>query len=594
LARNTWFEMERLRLGRLAKFPQRAALALLVAIPLASAQPGLAQSGRRPAATQPAEQSFERRQAERLQEQREDIALPAAAPAPAPAAVDDGAFFALTAVSIEGATPLTAEAIAATYQDRLGKPVSQAGLVVIAGAISELHRAAGFHLTRAIIPPQDVKGGAVRIRIIPGSIVELVVKGDEADRFGTRAMLAAITAESPARLSTLERQLLLVNDLPGVRVGDTTLEEIGTASGRFRLTVMVESWRLFTTAGFDNGGSEAVGPWQAYFGAALNSLLLPGDSLALNLSSIPGTNRELRYGRISYEAPLGRDGLRIGAAASRSLVWPGDRRRLDRTRSEAENLEFKASYVPLHTQRQSLWLTAGFGFSNVTEETIYGVSYRDRLRIASLTADYRLRDDFQGWTYATLGLRKGLGVDGASRRYDPLLSRLDGSGSFYLLHGALTRYQGLTESWSLKLAAAGQVSSEALLISQQFYLGGAAFGRAFQSGWLAGDNGIAGSAELRYDHKLNLDFLKSVQLFGFVEGGAVRSYAQPKDVVQSLAAVGGGIRFVLNDSVEAGITVAAPLSYNSPVKGARGASVLFSLSTALRSCPDRPGWQCQS
>lgn len=587
--------MERLRLGRLPDFSREAALFLLAALSFVSAQPGFAQGARRsPAATQPAEQSFERRRAERLQEQRESVALPAAAATPAPAAADDKPLFALTAVSLEGDTPLAAEAIAAAYRDRLGKPVSQAGLVAIAAAISELHRAAGFHLSRAIVPPQDIRGGTVRIRIIPGSIVELAVKGDDADRFGTRALLAPITGESPARLSTLERQLLLVNDLPGVRVGDSTLEEIGTASGRFRLTVIVESWRLFTTAGFDNGGSEAVGPWQAYFGAALNSLLVPGDTLALNLSSIPGTNRELRYGRISYEMPLGRDGLRIGAAASRSLVWPGDRRRLDRTRSEAENLEFKATFVPLHTQRQSLWLTAGFGLSNVTEETAYGVNYRDRLRIASLTADYRLRDDWQGWTYATLGLRKGLGVDGASRRYDPLLSRNDGSGSFYLLHGSLTRYQGLTENWSLKLAASGQVSSQALLISQQFYLGGAAFGRAFQSGWLAGDNGIAGSAELRYDHKLNLDFLKSVQLFGFVEGGAVRSYAAPKDVVQSLAAAGGGVRFVLNDAVEAGITVAAPLSYNSPVKGARGASVLFSLSTALRSCPDRPGWQCQS
>jgi len=404
-------------------------------------------------------------------------------------------------------------------------------------------------------------------------------------------MLAPITGETPARLATLERQLLLVNDLPGVRVKDTTLEEIGTGSGQFRLTVSLDSWSVFISAGFDNAASYAVGPWQAYFGAALNSLIIPGDTLAMNLSSVPGSTQELRYGRISYDAPL-TDWLRVGVSASRSIVRPGDLRRLDRVQSDSENLEARATVVALQTQRQSLSLTASLGVNNVTEESAFGVNYRDRLRIATLTADYRVRDDWQGTTYATLGLRKGLGIDGASHRHDPLLSRFDGSGNVSVVQGALTRYQGLGENWSMKFAASAQASAEALLISQQFYLGGGAFGRAFQSGWLAGDNGIAGSAELRYDRGVNLPFLKNVQLFSFIEGGAVRNYAMPKDVVQSLSAIGGGVRLQLNDSVEAGVTIAAPLSYNSPIKGGRGAAVLFSLSTVLKACPERGQWLC--
>lgn len=554
--------------------------------------PGYAQSGRQTSPIQPADQGLEQRRVERLQETRDGISVPMAISAPDQPAGEERALFTLAAVTIEGESPLGSGEIEATYRDKLGRPISQTGLVALAGEISRLHRDAGYHLTRALIPPQDIKRGVVIIRIIPGAVAELVVQGDEANRFGTRRMLAPIAEETPARLATLERQLLLVNDLPGVRVKDTTLEEIGTGSGQFRLTVMLDSWSVFVSAGFDNAASNAVGPWQAYFGAALNSLIVPGDTLAVNLSSIPGSTRELRYGRISYDAPLGNDWLRVGVAASRSVVWPGDQRRLGRVRSDAENLEARATVVALQTQRQSLSLTAGLGISNIVEESAFGVNYRDRLRIASLTADYRLRDGWQGTTYTTLSLRKGLGIDDASRRYDPLLSRYDGSGDFYVLQGAVTRYQGLGESWSMKLAGSGQVSSEALLISQQFYLGGGAFGRAFQSGWLAGDNGIAGSAELRYDYRPGLSFLKNVQLFGFVDGGAVRSYAASKDIVQSLSAAGGGVRLQINDSVEAGITVAAPLSYNSPIRGGRGATVLFSLSTILKACPERGDWHC--
>lgn len=579
--------------GGLSDGSLQAAIFLLFSCAPALIGPADAQSDRRPAPPiQPIDQGFEQRRVDRLQETRNEISVPTARSAPDQPGGEERALFTLAAVRIEGGSPLASGDIDVAYQDRLGKPISQAGLVALAGEISKLHRDAGYHLTRAIIPPQDIKGGIVSIRIITGTVAELVVQGDEANRFGTRRMLAPITEETPARLATLERQLLLVNDLPGVRVKDTTLEEIGSGSGRFRLTVILDSWSVFVAAGIDNGASNAVGPWQAYFGAALNSLLIPGDTLAVNLSSVPGSTQELRYGRISYDAPLGSDWMRAGVSASRSVVWPGDLRRFDRVRTDAENLEARATVVALQTQRHSLSLTASFGISNIVEESVFGINYRDRLRIASLSADYRLRDDWQGTTYATLALRKGLGIDGASRRYDPRLSRFDGSGDFYVVQGALTRYQGLGDNWSMKLAASGQVSSEALLISQQFYLGGGAFGRAFQSGWLAGDNGIAGSAELRYDYRPGLSFLKNVQLFGFVEGGAVRSYAAPKDIVQSLSAAGGGVRLQLNDSVEAGITVAAPLSYNSPSRGGRGATVLFSLATALRACPEWVEWRC--
>jgi hypothetical protein len=68
------------------------------------------------------------------------------------------------------------------------------------------------------------------------------------------------TADRPSRLPTLERQLLLINGRPGVRVTDTEFDEIGIASGRFRLVVHLKTWRIFTSFGIDNLGSSSVGP----------------------------------------------------------------------------------------------------------------------------------------------------------------------------------------------------------------------------------------------------------------------------------------------------------------------------------------------
>ena len=118
--------------------------------------------------------------------------------------------------------------------------------------------------------------------------------------------------------------MLLINGRPGVRIADTALEEIGHATGRFRLIVYVKTWHIYTSFGLDNLGSSSVGPWQTYATGAFNSYLAPGDTLALNLSTTPGDPRELAFGRLSYDVPVGTDGMRIGASALYSEVRPGD------------------------------------------------------------------------------------------------------------------------------------------------------------------------------------------------------------------------------------------------------------------------------
>src|SRR6185437_8650394 len=143
--------------------------------------------------------------------------------------------FKLRSVSIEGAVAIASDAIAETYRSYIGKTVSQADLVAIAGSVTDLYRASGYSLSRAIVPPQDIKNGHIRVTVIEGYIAEVALKGDDVDRFGIRRLLDRVIGEHPSRLNTLERQLLSVNGTPGVRVTDTALEEIGRASGKFRL-----------------------------------------------------------------------------------------------------------------------------------------------------------------------------------------------------------------------------------------------------------------------------------------------------------------------------------------------------------------------
>ena len=500
--------------------------------------------------------------------------------------------FVLRHISITGAAALPPARLAELYKAFVGKKVSQADLAAITAAVGDIYGEAGFHLTRAVIPPQDIQNGRIATWVIEGSITELSLKGDGAERFGARPLLEAVLTERPSRFSTLERQLLLINSLPGVRIEDTALEEIGTGSGHFRLIVSLKTWNIFTSVGVDNLGSSSVGPWQSYGTAAFNSYFVPGDSLVVNLSTTPGDPRQLTFGRLSYEAPLGTEGARIGASGFYSEVRPGDFRRLFNDTIKTDWFEVRGSLAPVQSQKSSLTLTAAAGFSNVYENDVFGPIYADHIRTVSLTSDYRLQDSFGGTNYLTVNYRQGLDIFGASQSNDFYTSHDGASPSFSVLNFWFTRYQTLSDAWSVKLATAGQTASGPLFTSQQFYLGGLAFGRGYGSAEISGDNGFAGTAELRYDQKTSYQYLNGYQLYGFIDAGlAWNDGYRPSDGL-SLTSAGAGIRLFLTEGLQADIGVAAPLSYRALDNPGRGPVVLFSLSSALKLCPSRPQTRC--
>ncbi len=173
-----------------------------------------------------------------------------------------------------------------------------------------------------------------------------------------------------------------------------------------------------------------------------------------------------------------------------------------------------------------------------------------------------------------------------------MLSRDGASSNFSVLNLWFTRYQTLNDAWSLKVAAASQTASRPLFTSQQFYLGGAAFGRGYGAAEISGDNGLAGSLELRFDQKLNFRYWSGYQLYAFGDAGAVWNDGYRLSDGLSLTSAGAGVRFFLWDDVQADFGAAVPLSYRAPDNERRSPRFLFTLSSAFRLCPERGRASC--
>ena len=103
---------------------------------------------------------------------------------------------------------------------------------------------------------------------------------------------------------------------------------------------------------------------------------------------------------------------------------------------------------------------------------------------------------------------------------------------------------------------------------------------------------MAGSLELRFDQKLSYTYWTGFQLYSFVDSGLVWwSGLRPSDGT-ALTSAGGGVRLFLGGDLQADLGVAVPLGYREPDNWARNPRILFTLSNAIKFCPERAATRC--
>ena len=104
-------------------------------------------------------------------------------------------------------------------------------------------------------------GAAVRIEVIEGYVDKVVWPERSSRATATSSPITPrkITADRPVNIRTLERYLLLANDLPGLKF-TTTLKASKTEKGASTLIVEVVEKPVDFVGRFDNRGTQARGP----------------------------------------------------------------------------------------------------------------------------------------------------------------------------------------------------------------------------------------------------------------------------------------------------------------------------------------------
>ena len=525
--------------------------------------PGAVQPGRdRPSIAAPAQPTFEFR-----------IETPSRSSVPR--AVDEIRFH-LNDIQIKGAVTLPAGGFRALYQPLLGKDVTLSDILDVAAAIENEYRRAGYILVRAFVPPQRVADGIFTINVVEGFIANISVEGGKPKtRDRISRYLEPAQASKPLRLATIERALLLANDLPGVTAGGV-LRPSPDTQGASELVVTVPDNPVSALLSLDNRGSRYSGLWSATADVTVNSLLDDEDQLDGSVTAALDASPQRRaMGQLRYRRPIGDQGGLLSLMGTVTHGEPGSTLQAFHvlTDSWAAGPRFT---IPLErTRAQSIIVETGLTVQSASVNILGAALSHDNWRVADLGISYA-RSDFLGGAWAAnVDIAQGLPILGATDNGSPDLSRVGGRVDFTKLSGGIRFNRPLTDSFDLVLAAQGQYAFDPLLIGEQFAFGGTQNGRGYDAGALTGDHGLGGTVELRYDPQLKITGLQALQPYAFFDAARVWNVQNTGPSGQSIGSVGGGVRAWLDDDIFGDLEVARTLEAVPGSDGGRQATKLL-------------------
>lgn len=468
-------------------------------------------------------------------------ALPSSAPLPSSALPVAAAKikFKLNQIVITGNTAYSQTTLEKLYSKYLGTTISLVDLQNITDSITKRYREDGYLLSKAVIPAQKINNGVVRLQIIEGYIANVNIAGYPGN---TRSLLEAhekhFIEQRPITISTLERYVLLANDIPGLNVKTVLSPAKSTSTqtvspGATEATLIADLHKANGYVSYDNRGTWFLGPQEVTYGGSINSVFRAGDQTTVQVLLTSQTN-ELQYFRLGHQTPLGSNGWLLNLSAIYSITNPDYTLAPFNVTGRYNAYSLGVSYPYIRSREKTSIFSAVIDSSNNISNIGPGDTgfnlYTDKIRSLRVGNTFSNADSWHGVNQMGAQLSQGLpifnsspvdqtGVDGI-----PNISRTDGHSVYTKINLDASRVQFLgATNFSVMAAMQGQYAlfNRPLLVAEQFSFGGAQFGQAYDPAQFTGDHGLAGKVEVRYDQNVNWRVMNHFQIFTFYDIGKV-------------------------------------------------------------------------
>ena len=414
-----------------------------------------------------------------------------------PKAVDDLSFD-INDIVVEGAQHYPKSEVDRLFKPLIGRRAKLSDIREAADNLENRYRQEGFFLVRAFIPPQQVKDGIFKIRVIEGYIESVSAEGgSEAVRTLIEKMLEQVVNKRPIDLPSLERALLIMNDMPGVR-GTGVLRQ-GAELGASELVVSItDAPSRNVVVGINNTASKIMGEFATFANLTINNPFdfHPGQ-LAMGLNASTDFER-LRALNARYATPVGVNGLVFSVGGLVANARPGGSLRALEIESNSSSFSPRVRYALMRGRLTSAYVEAGLSVNHSRTTLLGGELTLDRSTVFD-TSFSVVDNRGEGTTEASFGIARGTGLLGANDTDTARPSVQGFTPGFTKLRVNLGRTQTLPYNLSLQLLSQGQWTADKLLAGEQVFFGGIGVGRGYDTGAVVGDRGAGVLLELRRD-----------------------------------------------------------------------------------------------
>jgi hemolysin activation/secretion protein len=473
----------------------------------------------------------------------------------------------VTDIAIQGATAFSLTELQPHTAGLEGPDVPLSRIEAARQAILQEYRTEGFVLTT--VSANLDKTGRLRFIVTEGRIASIKLDGDIGPA-GTQVLrfLDQLTLQTPIRSATLERFLLLAQDVPGISLR-AVLEPSLDEPGALNLIAQVSRKAVSGVVTFDNRAFDQTGPIEGLGVLDLNSFTALGERTEFSYyHTFPNSQN---FGQISSEFFIGGSGLKMRIYAGRGLAVPRGNSTTGLQVFDYHGTTTVAgvgvSYPVIRSRQQTLNVSLNLDLveSEIDINPAGAPSQSaDSLRVVRLGSDYAMSDLWFGVNHSAVNsvsvrLSRGFHALGASANGEQSAPRLNEQTDFTKLSAEVSRTQTLFTPWegasvALMGLLTGQWSDDILPPVEQFYLGGSRFTRGYYAGQVPGDKALATTAELQ------LNTATDLSLFGFAADVGSQFYLfydwgqvwqnRSSDFQTRVASAGGGVRLQVTSYAE--------------------------------------------
>ena len=500
-----------------------------------------------------AQQNNSLQQQKRLQQSRKPAPLqgpvlvgprpPGASSVPA-----GGPRFTLRKVEFSASHFLSRETLRRLAAPYLRRAITVADLYRLVDSINALYDKRELLTARAVLPPQKIRDGTVRIQLVEGRVGQVLIQGHPYTRRSFILARLPLARGDVVDAPHLEHALEYFNrtNTLGLRAALRPGSSFGLSNV---LLYAVEPPRYGLDLLLNNQGDDATGRNQVGLYGTVNGPLRIGDQANLYLTRSSGSFN----GNLSYQVPLNARGLsaNVSVAYNHIHIVSGPYQALDIT---GHSRTVQAGLTQPLLADDSWLLTAGLAYSTISSQTSIGGAPLNDTTVKGpqlgFTAVY-------GHARRQAQFTQTLMFSHADNAFGP-------SPSYRLWQGSLQARQGFGKAYAVSADAGWQFSSSQTLPAAQLYqLGGSGTIAGYALGVVSGYKGyFAGLALHRRLPWLRIDSRV------FYDYGAVYAQFPPRT---RLSSIGVGFEGALPrwgwlKPASWGITVAHPLQRVTPTQ----------------------------